>query len=145
MGVLRLAQACARVRFSEEVIIADVDEALRLMDVSKASLNENAAKDKDAGDQSATSKIYRIIRDMATAAGLGKAKKIGSGPGGRRGRMVQDSDEDENENGELEMLDVKARVFAKGFNETTLMATIIEVSLFLPSFDASVFDALRNR
>jgi DNA replication licensing factor MCM7 len=105
-----------------------VDEALRLMDVSKASLNENAAKDKEAGDQTSTSKIYRLIRDMATAAGLGKGgARIGSGPGrrGRRGGMVEDSDEEEND-GELAMVDVKARVFAKGFTETQVMETIIE-------------------
>lgn len=99
------------------------------MDVSKASLNENAAKDKEAGDQTSTSKIYRLIRDMASAAGLGKGGRIGNGPGrrGRRGGMVDDSDEDE-EDGELAMVDVKARVFAKGFTETQVMETIIEVS-----------------
>ena len=115
-------------RFADEVIIADVDEALRLMDVSKASLNENAAKDKEAGDQTSTSKIYRLIRDMATAAGLGKGgRRIGNGPGrrGRRGGMV-DSDEEDEEDGELAMVDVKARVFAKGFTETQVMETIIE-------------------
>src|ERR1700722_4686110 len=35
LGVLRLAQALARLRFESQVAHADVDEALRLMEVSK--------------------------------------------------------------------------------------------------------------
>jgi DNA replication licensing factor MCM7 len=131
LGVLRLAQACARVRFADEVSLPDVDEALRLMDVSKASLNENAGRDAAGGDQTATSKIYRIIRDMATAAGMGRGGgRLGNGPGrrGRRGMQVESSDEDEND-GELTLLDVKARVFAKGFTESQVMETILDVSL----------------
>ncbi|CDZ97334.1 mcm-domain-containing protein [Phaffia rhodozyma] len=125
LGVIRLAQACARVRFSDEVIIADVDEALRLMDVSKASLNENTGKDREVTDGTSTSKIYRIIRDMAISNGMGKPKNIGSGPGGRRGRRLAEAS-DEEDDGEIVMLDVKARVFAKGFTETQLMETILE-------------------
>lgn len=133
LGVLRLAQACARVRFADEVILADVDEALRLMDVSKASLNENAGRDAAGQDGTVTSKIYRIIRDMAKAAGLDNAggSRLGNGPGRRRGRRGMSSDEEDGNDGELAMLDIKARVFAKGFTESQLMETILDVSFVL--------------
>ena len=41
LGILRLSQALARLRFANEVISDDVDEALRLIEVSKASLYED--------------------------------------------------------------------------------------------------------
>jgi DNA replication licensing factor MCM7 len=40
LGILRLGQALARIRFSDEISQADVDEAMRLMHSSKASLYE---------------------------------------------------------------------------------------------------------
>lgn len=130
LAVLRLAQACARVRLADEVNVADVDEALRLMDVSKASLSESASTGKEGTDQSSTSKIYRIIRDMAAAAGMGKGDGLGRGPGRRGARHVADSEDEEND-GELSMIDVRSRVFAKGFTETQVMETILEVCLIL--------------
>ncbi|OAQ99440.1 hypothetical protein LLEC1_06878 [Akanthomyces lecanii] len=41
LGVVRLAQALARLRFSNEVTQDDVDEALRLVEASKDSLNDD--------------------------------------------------------------------------------------------------------
>lgn len=64
LGILRLAQALARLRLSDTVVMEDVDEALRLIEVSKASLYDT---DSHTGaDVTMSSKIYRIIR---TAAG----------------------------------------------------------------------------
>jgi DNA replication licensing factor MCM7 len=66
LGVLRLAQALARLRLSDTVVMEDVDEALRLIEVSKASLYDT---DQNVGaDMTTSSKIFRIIR---TAAGRG--------------------------------------------------------------------------
>ena len=49
----------ARLRFSEVVGIPDVDEALRLMDVSKASLlNRRGGKTADT-----TTKVYNLIKE----------------------------------------------------------------------------------
>lgn len=42
LSILRLSQALARLRFSEEVEQSDVDEALRLMKMSKASLYDES-------------------------------------------------------------------------------------------------------
>jgi DNA replication licensing factor MCM7 len=70
LSILRLAQALARLRFAEQVGQAEVDEALRLMRMSKHSLlddaytggnNNNAARAR----ADPTSAIYGSIRDDA--------------------------------------------------------------------------------
>jgi DNA replication licensing factor MCM7 len=66
LGVLRLAQALARLRLSDIVVIEDVDEALRLIEVSKASLHDDNTH--TGQDLTVSSKIYRIIK---TACGRG--------------------------------------------------------------------------
>ena len=113
LGVLRLSQALARLRFSDLVQRADVDEALRLMDVSKKSL---ADEDEDAPehDRSDVSKIFRLIKDMAKQAQSGKkgrrargGRRFGRGPGGER-----DMDVDEDEDDENEEIDVAAAAYA---------------------------------
>ncbi|TYJ57734.1 hypothetical protein B9479_001588 [Cryptococcus floricola] len=102
LAVLRLSQALARLRHDDVVGNADVDEALRLMDVSKASLQEQSQQ-RNGEDQTSTSKIFRIIKDMAQRAA-----------------------EDDEEMGELTMMDVRGRVIAKGFTEMQMMDTILE-------------------
>jgi DNA replication licensing factor MCM7 len=102
LGVIRLSQALARLRFSNEVVAEDVDEALRLVEVSKASLYN----DGQAGtDQSPSSKIYNLIRGMreSGAAAVGDGKE-----------------------GELSMKKIRERVLAKGFTEDQLTKTIDE-------------------
>lgn len=65
LGIIRLSQALARLRFDEEVNIADVDEALRLLEVSKSSiLNHPSLAKGEGGDHTYISKIYRIIREF---------------------------------------------------------------------------------
>lgn len=131
LGVLRLAQALARLRYSDEVEHGDVDEALRLMEVSKESLYEEEDRDRDH-DRTNTSQIFRLIKDMANdRKGVGKrrtkrARRMGKGPGGERD---MDVDESEEEDEELSMVDIRARVLAAGFTEAALMETIINVSL----------------
>ena len=119
LAVLRLSQALARVRLADVVRQDDIDEALRLMDVSKASLYEHQAG-RGGEDQTDTSKIFRIIKEMAT------------GPSRHgRGRSAEDYEEEdggEEELEELTMTEVRSRVLAKGFTETQLMDTVLEVS-----------------
>lgn len=114
LGVLRLSQALARLRMSGVVDQSDVDEALRLMDVSKASLYEH--RDNQGEDTTATSRIFRIVKDMA------------SGAAGRRRRRAaeQDYESEEEEMEELNLVDVRARVIAKGFTENQLIDTLTE-------------------
>ncbi|TIB15848.1 hypothetical protein E3P92_01546 [Wallemia ichthyophaga] len=108
LGVLRLSQALARLRFADVVEPADVDEALRLLDVSKASLYDSKDGNRAENDMSATSKIWRIIRDL---------RRINAA--GREG----DGDDDLLQ---LNLRQVRDRVLAKGFTEDALMDTINE-------------------
>ncbi|KAE8997320.1 DNA replication licensing factor [Phytophthora rubi] len=84
LSILRLSQALARLRFSTEVIHQDVDEAIRLVYVSKASLTEqedangggNSGKAGAAnnggrgGSTDATSKIFRLLLEFAADRNL---------------------------------------------------------------------------
>lgn len=120
LGVLRLSQALARLRMDDVVGQGDVDEALRLMECSKASLHEHDANRQTGDDHTTTSKIFRIIKDMAAAPRQARQ--------GRRGDSIEDDDTEDEELTELSMIDVRARVLAKGFTETQLMEAILEVS-----------------
>ncbi|KAJ9201690.1 hypothetical protein DTO027B5_601 [Paecilomyces variotii] len=102
LGVIRLSQALARLRFSEEVVEEDVDEALRLIEVSKASLRNDG---QGGQDQSPTTKIYNLIRAMRDSG----AAAVGDG-----------------EEGELSMKRIRERVLAKGFTEDQLVQTVDE-------------------
>lgn len=62
LGILRLSQALARIRFDNTVTNEDVDEALRLIEVSKASLFTDEERVRE--DNSSTTKIYNIIRTI---------------------------------------------------------------------------------
>ncbi|KAL3475809.1 MCM2/3/5 family-domain-containing protein [Aspergillus californicus] len=102
LGVVRVSQALARLRFSEEVVTEDVDEALRLIEVSRASLSNDGQSNLD---QSPTSKIYNLIRGLLESG----AAAVGDG-----------------EDGELSMRRIRERVLAKGFTEDQLTMTIDE-------------------
>jgi len=76
LSILRLSQALARLRFSDTVAREDVEEAIRLTDMSKASLldlGENNGGGGDGGgggggrgDQKG--RIFVVMRDAAVAA-----------------------------------------------------------------------------
>ncbi|KAH3902183.1 probable DNA replication licensing factor MCM7 [Saccharomycodes ludwigii] len=74
LGIIRLAQALAKLRLSDNVVVEDVQEALRLIQVSKESLyqegNNKAGGRKGDGDESPTTKIYKVIRNMANEGGI---------------------------------------------------------------------------
>ncbi|KAJ5655261.1 DNA replication licensing factor MCM7 [Penicillium longicatenatum] len=102
LGIVRLSQALARLRFSEEVVREDVDEALRIIEVSRSSLDN----DREAGaDHTPTSKIYTLIRNLweSGAAAVG--------------------DDDENS---MSIRRIRERVLAKGFTEDQLTTAIHE-------------------
>ncbi|KAF8147911.1 hypothetical protein K438DRAFT_1779780 [Mycena galopus ATCC 62051] len=76
LGVLRLAQALARLRFSDAVELPDVDEALGLMECSKQSL-DNDDSTEQGPDKSATSQIFRLMKQMADAGAPNRKRKGG--------------------------------------------------------------------
>eukprot|EP00980_Cylindrotheca_fusiformis_P016394 scaffold4887_cov118-Cylindrotheca_fusiformis.AAC.4 len=73
LSILRLSQALARLRFSDFVAREDVDEAIRLTHMSKASLEDNNNNDGNTTtkrNNDVTSRVYDIIRDYATTANV---------------------------------------------------------------------------
>lgn len=68
LAVLRLAQALAKIRFSETVSQEDVDEAMRIIDISRSSVDshlDKTARSKVDGDP--VTRIYALIRDLANS------------------------------------------------------------------------------
>jgi DNA replication licensing factor MCM7 len=71
LSILRLSQALARMRFSDFVAREDVDEAIRLTHMSKASLLDEES-DEAGGSrrgEDVMSRIFNIIRDYSTSSG----------------------------------------------------------------------------
>ena len=81
LSILRLSQALARLRFSDYVAREDVDEAIRLTHMSKASLDDddyhdggNNATDgevegrKRRKKEDITSRIFQILKDYVTVS-----------------------------------------------------------------------------
>lgn len=64
LAIIRLSQALAKLRFSDAVDHEDVEEALRLIQVSKELLYDDFEKRGD--DESSTTKIFIIIKKLAT-------------------------------------------------------------------------------
>lgn len=111
LGVVRLAQALARLRFDTEVNRDDVDEALRLMEASKESL---AAHEGAGGRRTlnAASRIYNLVKALADSGAC----------------RAGDDDDDDGEEGtvELSMRKVRERVLAKGFTEDQWIGALDE-------------------
>jgi DNA replication licensing factor MCM7 len=105
LGILRLAQALARLRFAEQVISEDVDEALRLTEVSKASLY---ADENRRDDHTPSSKIYHLVKTMEASG----AAAVGDGT-----------------RGELDLRRVRERVLAKGFTADQFEQAIDEYAM----------------
>nr|UWK20599.1 DNA replication licensing factor [Trichoderma psychrophilum] len=99
LGVVRLAQALARLRFSSQVTQDDVDEALRLVEASKDSLNTEIGGTRRG--LNASSRIYNLVKALADSGAC----------------RPDDADEDDELGVELSMRKVKERVIAKGFTE----------------------------
>ncbi|KAF9879736.1 putative MCM2/3/5 family protein [Colletotrichum karsti] len=110
LGIVRLAQALARLRFSNEVTHDDVDEALRLIEASKESL---VAEQSNSGRTrlNASSRIYNLVKTLADSGAC---------------RADDAEDEDEELGVELSLRKVKERVIAKGFTEDQWLAALEE-------------------
>ena len=107
LGVMRLSQALARLRLAQVVIDEDVDEALRLIDVSKASLAESSRGSRGA-DTTVSSRIYDAVRSM---------RESGAAAVGRGG------------SGEMELKRVRDLVIGRGFTAEQFERTVEEYEL----------------
>jgi len=72
LSILRLSQSLARLRFSDYVAREDVDEAIRLTHMSKATLTENCdgatGPNGKKRKEDASSRIFNEIRNYASAS-----------------------------------------------------------------------------
>ncbi|KAI7900409.1 DNA replication licensing factor MCM7 [Cokeromyces recurvatus] len=73
LGIIRMAQALARIRLSDFVEPIDVDEALRLIDVSKSSLTDDSQKRDHRQDRSPMTAIFNIVKEMTHEYGYSLA------------------------------------------------------------------------
>lgn len=108
LGVLRLSQALARLRFSEEVVQDDVDEALRLIEASKESLQQDQGS--YGKDMSPSSRIYNLVLALAES---GQCRP-------------DDADEEEDGTMELSMKKVEDRVLGKSFTKDQWLEALAE-------------------
>ena len=97
LGILRMSQALAKLRFDSTVEKADVDEALRLVEVARSSFTRDEGR---RTDESSTTKIYQIIQTMALADGARRTS--------------------------LNLSDVKNAVISRGFTEQQFRECIDE-------------------
>lgn len=70
LSILRMSQALGRMRFATSVTQADVDEAMRLIHISKSSLDDTEERSNKTY-QDVNSKIYRLILDHAKSESNG--------------------------------------------------------------------------
>lgn len=73
LAIIRLSQALAKLRLSDKVELDDVEEALRLVRVSKESLYQENKKPFE--DENPTTKIFNLIKKMAQDS-TSKTKKV---------------------------------------------------------------------
>lgn len=74
LAILRLSTALARLRIVDQVDKEDVNEAMRLMEMSKDTLETS---DNDKGrPQSVTDKIYSVIREMGVSTRTLKIQEV---------------------------------------------------------------------
>jgi DNA replication licensing factor MCM7 len=128
LGVVRLAQALARLRFADSVIADDVDEALRLLDASKASLAGPDTRGQGA-DRSVATRIFNLVRAMRDAGAAAA---------------------EDGEPRELDLRRVRERILARGFTSEQFDEALQEYAdldvsflfLSLLSFSLSLFTLL---
>jgi len=104
LSILRLATALARLRLAETVMADDINEAMRLMEMSKDTLNvsSDAVKRKSKPSDA----IYNIIMGMVSASGASQGDSF-------TGATVK-------------MADVQQRCVAKGYTPEQLQSAIQE-------------------
>ena len=100
LSILRLSQSLARLAMRNVVTQDDVDEAIRLLDVSQSSLDDKSKKNANVTDP--ISAIYDIIRNFAV----------------------------QNQEIEIQMSEIIPRVLAKGFTQQQLNQCLDEYERF---------------
>ena len=63
LGIIRLSQALARLKLSEEVVQSDIEEAIRLMDLSRESIDEESTSKIGTKKVDKDSEIFNQIKE----------------------------------------------------------------------------------
>lgn len=68
LAIIRLSQGLARLRFNDEVDQMDIDEALRLIEVSRSQINEEETTEKVTytGRGDVSGNIFILIRELCS-------------------------------------------------------------------------------
>lgn len=64
LGILRISQAMARIRFSDEVTQADVEEAMHLMRMCQEHLRHSKEQDRSRANLDPSSDIFHMIKEL---------------------------------------------------------------------------------
>ena len=128
LGVIRLAQALARLRFSNEVEQADVDEGLRLVEASKESLQ---ASERGPGNffggrrLNSNSRIFWLVKSLFDTGACRPDEDLAAAD--EEGDTYEDV-------AEMSIRKVKERVLGKGFTEDQWRSALDEYTSVDVSF-----------
>ncbi|KAI0125657.1 DNA replication licensing factor mcm7 [Xylariales sp. AK1849] len=109
LGVVRLAQALARLQFADVVSQDDVDEALRLIEASKESLAAHEGSRRRGRD--VNTRIMELVKGFLESGAC---------------RPDDVDDDDDEASVELSLRKVRERVLAKGFTEDQWLTALDE-------------------
>ena len=65
LAIIRLSQSLARLHFRYEVILTDIEEAIRLIEASRNSVNNVTEEEGNKGNKNITNKLYSILKDLS--------------------------------------------------------------------------------
>ncbi|KAJ3441620.1 DNA replication licensing factor mcm7 [Anaeramoeba flamelloides] len=134
LSILRLAQALARLRFASSITKQDVEEAIRLLHISKASIaleNEISKKKNKYKDYKST--IYHIIRDSVEVLANEKKNKKKKSKKKKHKKSQDNSDSEEDEDDEEEIKssshtinydEILNKILKRGFSKEQLNRTL---------------------
>ncbi|CEF67702.1 DNA replication licensing factor MCM7 [Strongyloides ratti] len=94
LGVIRMATAVARVRLADEVTMADIEEAIRLMDVSKSSLHPDDIRGVNRYEH-VWDNVFEIIRDIKNSSVADMAVSLSEVVGKSKNKGIREKDVDE--------------------------------------------------
>uniref|UniRef100_A0A0K0F4X2 DNA replication licensing factor MCM7 n=1 Tax=Strongyloides venezuelensis TaxID=75913 RepID=A0A0K0F4X2_STRVS len=94
LGVIRMATAVARIRLADEVTMEDIEEAIRLMEVSKSSLQPDDTRGVNRYEH-VWDNVFAIIRDLLNASNVGGGVSFGDVVGRSKNKGIKEKDVDE--------------------------------------------------
>uniref|UniRef100_A0A913HLD5 DNA replication licensing factor MCM7 n=1 Tax=Strongyloides stercoralis TaxID=6248 RepID=A0A913HLD5_STRER len=94
LGVIRMATAVARVRLADEVTMEDIEEAIRLMDVSKSSLHPDDVRGGNRYEH-VWDNVFEIIRDLKNSSPVDSGVSFNDVVGKSKHKGIREKDVDD--------------------------------------------------